>query len=69
MSVQDLEHVVDRILDDQRFRVQAEQSIESLCLDYALSEDEIAALRTRDRMALLALGLDESRAELAAHLI
>jgi hypothetical protein len=69
MSRVDLEAVVDRAVMDHRFRRVVAHWTESLHTDYALSADEVEALRTRDYDTLLRLGLDEPHANLATRLI
>jgi hypothetical protein len=65
MSVADLKAVVDRALDDRRFQALVTDWPELLCADYALSADEIDALREHDPEALARLGLDEFHVRLA----
>jgi hypothetical protein len=68
MSVTDLEAVIDRALVDRQFRRLVNHWPESLHADYAVSADELDALRTRDSEELVRLGLDQTRAHLATHL-
>lgn len=69
MSTADLEAVIDRAMEDRRFHVLVTHSVESLCADYALSADEIDALRTHDHDTLVRLGLDDAHANLATRLL
>jgi hypothetical protein len=68
MSIPDLEAIVDRALIDAQFRRVVSHWSEALNADYALSADEIDALYASDYEALVMLGLDEMRAQLAARL-
>ena len=68
MSIADLEALVDRALTDVHFRRVVRHWSEPLHGDYALSADEIDALQASDYEALLRLGLDETRAQLATRI-
>ena len=69
MSEVDLRAVVDRAIEDQHFQALVADWPELLCADYALSDDEVEALRSHDREALIRLGLDRFRADLASALV
>jgi predicted DNA-binding protein (UPF0251 family) len=69
MSRAELEAVVDRAAVDHHFRRTVARWSESLHTEYALSADEVEALRTHDYEALLTLGLDEGHASAATRLI